>query len=254
MNATALRTPVPCLARPPRGTARVRLFCFHHAGGAASAFRDWQGRLGPDVEVLPVQLPGRENRVREPAAASMAELVADLDAQLGPVLDEEPYVLYGHSMGGLVAHELALARRQSGRRLPDRLIAGACPAPDRRPIGGVLSALPDSALVAMTLDGSRASDVLLSRPDWMRWMLALLRDDLRVCDGRYGRDVDRSPLPVPFTVFAGLSDPLVSWGDVEPWARHTRAGCRVIQLPGGHFFPRDSGPAFFARLAAVLDS
>lgn len=64
-RAAPLRT--PCLARPPDATARLRLFCFHHAGGAASAFAGWQEALGPDVSVVPVQLPGRR-----PASASRA--------------------------------------------------------------------------------------------------------------------------------------------------------------------------------------
>jgi len=202
------------------------------------------------------QYVGKQATVEVPGGTvgeAMSALVAQLNEQLGPVLDDEPYVFYGHSMGALVAYELARLRWEYGLRLPNRLLLGACPAPERTPREGVLSGLPDSALIALLQDGAITSEVLLSRPDWLRWGLALLRNDLRLCDSGEPGPVDRPLLPIPLVVFGGLSDPLVSRADLTPWAGHTSVGCRTLWVPGGHFFPRESGPAFFARLSAVLE-
>lgn len=95
----------------------LRLFCFHHAGGAASVFSSWRRHLAPEVTVLPVQLPGRERRIRKPRFIAMAELTQDLARQLDPYLNG-PYAFYGHSMGGLVTWNLARQRAGAGRRLP----------------------------------------------------------------------------------------------------------------------------------------
>src|SRR5262249_32070036 len=89
------------LPYPVDERAGTGLFCFHHAGGTASAFRTWRGELGPAVAVLPVQLPGRERRAAEPRFTQMAALVADLDRHLDGMLDP-PYAFYGHSMGAIV--------------------------------------------------------------------------------------------------------------------------------------------------------
>ena len=92
-----------------RPAARLRLFCFHHAGGSAALYRELREELAPDIDVLPVQLPGREGRVDDVLPNRMDALVAELDEQLDTVL-AAPYALYGHSMGALIAYELTRHR------------------------------------------------------------------------------------------------------------------------------------------------
>lgn len=116
---------MPYLSVRPATDARPRLFCFPHAGGSASVFTVLRNVLADRVNVVPVQLPGRERRLRDPLPMDMAALVADLDTQLDPYLDR-PYALYGHSMGALVAHDLAVRRAQRGASTPRRLLTGAC--------------------------------------------------------------------------------------------------------------------------------
>jgi pimeloyl-ACP methyl ester carboxylesterase len=96
----------PYLISQPSEEPRLRLFCFHHAGGGASIFSGWPSVLGRLADVLPVQLPGRERRIREPRITDRAILVDELEHHLGPYL-RRPYVFYGHSMGGLIAYDLA---------------------------------------------------------------------------------------------------------------------------------------------------
>ena len=92
----------------PRPSARLRLFCFSYAGAGAAMYRTWLDALPPTIELCAVQLPGRENRLREPAFASMQRLVDALVPALTPTMDR-PFALFGHSMGALVAYEVARA-------------------------------------------------------------------------------------------------------------------------------------------------
>ncbi|HJW11291.1 MAG TPA: alpha/beta fold hydrolase, partial [Albitalea sp.] len=114
----AARVPLPAspwLSRPqPRPHARARLYCFPHAGVGASVYRQWHAALPPEVEVCAVQLPGRENRLGEPALTRIADIVQALVLAIEPQ-SNLPFAFFGHSMGAVVAFELAhaLARRGS---------------------------------------------------------------------------------------------------------------------------------------------
>nr|BFE70691.1 hypothetical protein GCM10020092_039920 [Actinoplanes digitatis] len=129
------------LRRPPASTATVRLFCFPYAGGGATAFQPWSTRLPANVEVWPVCLPGREQRLFDPAYTSLDDLVRELRGELaGPIADSGvPVAFFGHSMGALLAFELARALRDNGDTQPSTLVLSGRAAPHhvtgRAPLG-----------------------------------------------------------------------------------------------------------------------
>ncbi|CAM5644567.1 thioesterase II family protein [Streptomyces atroolivaceus] len=252
-ETTAGGTPSPYLLprqADPAG-APLRLFCFHHAGGSASSFSGWQPRLGGGVTVVPVQLPGREHRAREPRLHDFARLLDELDEALDPLMDA-PYAFYGHSMGGIVAYEMARRRFAQGRTPPRQLLVGACP-PPHAPRGDIApDRVTDEELTAWMTGLGGLPELVLRYPEWLRLAVAVLRDDLRLAHGRApGPGPGEEPLPVPIRVFAGSSDPLVTPGLAAGWARHTSADFRVFNLPGGHFFHR-SAPTIMLRLISSL--
>ncbi|MFI2378459.1 thioesterase II family protein [Streptomyces sp. NPDC018964] len=231
---------------------RLSMFCFPYAGGGASAYAGWQRRLGDAVEVLPVRLPGREARMAEPRFTDLTALVADLDRELGEELDRRPHVLYGHSMGALIAFALAQHRRARGARLPHALLLGAHRAPHLPAppiIHGYVS--DDSELVRGLAMLGGLPRVLLDRPDWLSALLPVVRGDLMLCAG--APEVDRTPLPVPLHTFAGAEDRLVTVPEVRAWDAYTSRGSETVVVPGGHFFIRDQETVFLDRLAEVLD-
>jgi pyochelin biosynthesis protein PchC len=114
----------------------VSLFCFPHAGGAASYFRGWPAGLAPGIEVLAVQYPGREDRAVEPCLTTVADLADQIQAALGPSLPGT-FAFFGHSMGAILAFEVArrIAREQgrgpahlfvSGRPLRPGIVTTIC--------------------------------------------------------------------------------------------------------------------------------
>ncbi|MHC0432323.1 thioesterase II family protein [Streptomyces sp. O3] len=225
---------------PESGDSRVRLFCFHHAGGGALSFAGWRQRVGDDVSVLPVRLPGRETLRAQDRITDGERLLNELDRDLGPLLDE-PYAFYGHSLGALVAYRLAQRRVRSGHRPPRLLAVGACPAPqlDSPLLNTALSPdLPDAALIQALGDQEAIPAPLRDRPGWLRGTLATLRADLLLA--RSLRRGPVTPLPCPLDAYAGENDPLLGDGDdVAAWEHCTTARFRFQKVLGTHFFVRD---------------
>ncbi|WIX91745.1 alpha/beta fold hydrolase [Amycolatopsis sp. DG1A-15b] len=242
MRANEIDT-TPYLPFPPSGGAALRLLCFPHAGGAASVFKGWRGMFGPGIDVLPVQLPGREGRIRDELPKDMASLVDELEVHLEEVFDE-PFACYGHSMGALVAYHLALRLAVRGRPVPRLLMVGACKAPH---LGNRLVAAHDASdaeLKQAVLDLGGLSPLLLGYPDWLSAALGLVRRDLALC----ATQRPDGPAPCPVRAFHGADDPLVSEGDMAAWARYSAPGFALHRVPGGHFFVHE--PALVAQFAS----
>ncbi|GHH47272.1 surfactin synthase thioesterase subunit [Streptomyces umbrinus] len=234
------------LARAPRPHAPVRLLCFPFAGGGASAYARWQRELdarGASVDVLPVRLPGREGRYGEPRFTELAPLVQELDEELDEVL-VSPHLLYGHSMGALIAYALIERRQMRGAPLPRAALLAAYRAPHLPPprLGTDTGAGADGSCAASDSGLARAlgalgglPEALLGHPEWLRALLPVVRDDLALCAsaGTAG-----GPLRVPLHLFAGADDSLVRTSEVTAWRRYAARGCEVRVLPGGHFFLR----------------
>ncbi|RQW85219.1 MULTISPECIES: thioesterase domain-containing protein [Micromonospora] len=230
-----------------RPEAPVRLFCLPYAGAGASAFRRWASEFGESVDVTPVQLPGRENRITEDPRFSVAE-VADAIASRA----DRPYAIYGHSMGGRLGFDVVRELRRTGRPLPLRLYVGGARAPHVRtpgPFDG-LSQASDDELLRRLGEGGGLPAELLDHPELVELLLPLLRADFgRVDDYRH---VPGEPLPVPIVAFAGRTDRAVTRDQNAAWAEHTAAGFTLHELDGGHFFLHDRLPELAALIRADL--
>jgi medium-chain acyl-[acyl-carrier-protein] hydrolase len=211
---------------------RLRLICAPYAGGAASEFHGWAQRLR-DVQVCPVHLPGRQSRIAERALTSMDAIVGPLLEAMRP-LAEQPYALFGHSLGALVVFELARALRRIGAPPPLHLIAAGCRAPQRRYPYPPIVHLSDAQFIdgLRRLHGTPAA--LLANAELMQMMLPTLRADFQVCETYAYRD--EPPLACPIVAFGGLADPGVTRLELSDWQQQTTDAFRVEMLTGGHFF------------------
>ena len=131
----------------PKAQATMRLFCFGGAGSGAAGYVPWARALAsPSVEVCAVRLPGRESRLHEPPFSRIDDLNDDLAAALRPQMDR-PYCLFGHSMGALIAFELARTARDRGWPLPAHLFVSGARAPQVPRTEAPLHELPDAEFI-----------------------------------------------------------------------------------------------------------
>lgn len=234
----------------PVPAAGVRLICLPHAGGAASFYRNWSSCFSSSVEVVAVQPPGREERIGEPMLATMDSLVEAL-ADSMPHVADRPYLLFGHSMGAAVAHELCLALRRRGRRLPVHLVVSGREAPSRHR-GGSLHRGGDAQLrdELKRLNGTAAE--LMDSPDWCAMALPIIRNDYRLIETY--RPHAAAPLDIPITAVAGEQDGELLPGDAEAWAEQTRAAFNLHRFPGDHFYLTAQRAGVVQVLQRLLDT
>jgi surfactin synthase thioesterase subunit len=225
-----------------------RLVCFPHAGGSASFFFPFSEALHDRADVLAVQYPGRQDRWTEPCLLSIAELAEQVFHALEPHVDR-PIVLFGHSMGSLVAFETA--RRLEARLAvsPAALVVSALRAPSRKRDEHVHEMDDAGVLDELRLLEQTASS-LLDQPELRAMILPPVRGDYTAFETYQvnpGATVD-----CPITMLFGASDPKTTRDEAQAWAGHTTAGFTLRTFAGGHFYLNDHLPAVLDTVRALL--
>ena len=232
----------------PRPGAIVRLFCLPWAGAGASSYGAWAEALPDTIELCAIQLPGRENRLREAPFVRMAELVDTLATALdGELLSAS--ALFGHSLGGLIAFELA--RRLTADGIPPaHLFIAGCAAPHFRRLRQPMHRLDDAALLGALRRFDGLPEWVLSQPELLDLVLPTLRADLEMFETyEYQRE---QPLTCALTAFGGIDDRAVLPMEVAGWERLTEGPFVLRLLPGSHFFIGPQRPVVLEAVTGAL--
>jgi medium-chain acyl-[acyl-carrier-protein] hydrolase len=230
---------------PPNG--RPIVFCLPFAGGGASFYRPWAQAAPASFAIVPVQPPGREDRLFEKSFERMPDLVDAAADAMTPFL-RQPYALFGHSMGGMIAYELVQELRRRGAPLPMHLFVSGAPAPHVAAEIPPIFHLPEPQLVAEIRRRYRGlPDEVLESRELLDLLLPRLRADLAVTGTYVYRD--SPPLTCPITAFGGDGDETVTPAMIEAWREHTVMAFRSEIFPGGHFFVSDHASRVLAALA-----
>jgi medium-chain acyl-[acyl-carrier-protein] hydrolase len=245
-------TPPPWLRNyKPNPRARLRLFCFPYAGGSTLSFRAWQENLLPDIEVCPVQLPGRGNRVSEAPFTNYDLLVRASAGALLPYLNK-PFALFGHSMGAMLSFELARLLRSAHNLQPEHLFVSARRAPQVSHPEPPTHDLPEADFVSAVSRLNGLPKEVLEQPELMQLMVPLLRADFAVCETY--TYVAGPALSCPITAFGGLQDREVTREHIEPWREQTTGQFSLRMLPGDHFFLNTAQQFLLRVIAQTLSS
>lgn len=217
----------------PRPNASVRLVCFPHAGGSAVVFHPWAAAFHPDVEILAVQYPGRQDRLAEPRLEDLPELAKQVLPPLRAAVGDSRYALFGHSMGATLAFEVARRLEAESDAGPELLVASARRAPSRHR-AVLVHQLGDADLTTHIAELSATNSRLMEDPRARAMILPTVRSDLRAIETY--RCPPGLALRTPILTIIGDNDRWTTLEEAEAWARHTRGGFELRVLPGGHFY------------------
>jgi medium-chain acyl-[acyl-carrier-protein] hydrolase len=217
----------------------LRVFCFPFAGGSAAVYGEWSRLLPPYVKVVPIEYPGHGRRFAQSPLAAVDQIAQVHAGELLADLDEGPYALFGHSMGAVVAFELARELRRRGAPLPVKIYASATLAPcspEHEARGEDVSAMTDDEVRDRLIELGGTPQEILDNADLMELMLPIVRADMAACEDYVYRP--ETPLPCPITALGGVDDDTFEQSELTRWGEVTSKSFEVVTLPGGHFFLR----------------
>ncbi|CAM3691039.1 Linear gramicidin dehydrogenase LgrE [Vibrio aerogenes CECT 7868] len=235
----------------PRPDASLRLICLPHAGGGASAYATWARLLPEHTELVAVQLPGREDRLAEPMIDSMTALVKILMPHLLR-LNDKPYVLFGHSMGAVIAYEICQMMVKTAQQPPAHLIISGREAP-RLSRNDNLHLVPDQALIEAIIRLEPQSKAVFDHPELAAISLPVIRNDYRLING-YQYQPDSQMLTLPLTAISGDDDPELLPGDMPAWQDVTDGHFSWHRFSGGHFYLKPHREGVVRIIADVMDT
>ncbi|MBU2580836.1 MAG: SDR family oxidoreductase [Alphaproteobacteria bacterium] len=244
----------PWLSIPvPRDGAHVRLICFPHGGGGPQAYRSWGESLPRWIEVVCVQPPGRGSRWREEAVRDIGVFRSSVADALGEITTA-PYALFGHSVGALVAFEVARELERRGAPSPLRAFLSAYEAPDRphnrqQPS---LSKADDQALLAYLATLGHESTEALADEEFKSLMLESVRADFAVAETY--RHEQAARIRSPITALGGDADCAIPIDGLAAWRQHTAGAFSQTSFPGGHFYTESARDDLLAHIADTLQA
>ncbi|MBP2654772.1 MAG: Oleoyl-(acyl-carrier-protein) hydrolase [Firmicutes bacterium] len=228
--------------------SRLRLFCFPYAGGSASVFREWLDSFPPEVDVCPVQYPGREKRMAEVQFTLMEPLIDALVKGLLPEINI-PFAFFGHSLGALISFELALRLQKRGIN-PIRLFISSYRAPVIAKRKSPMHLLPDAEFVERLRKYNGTPEAVLSNCELMRVLLPTLRADFALHETYVYSSGAR--LSCPISTYGGIEDPEVNYNDLKLWEAQTTQSFKLKMFPGDHFYIHNSRSGLVASITNDL--
>ena len=227
--------------RQPQPHARVRVFCFPYAGGGASVYKGWGESLQKDVELVAIQLPGRERRILETPFRRIPALLDALEPVLAPMLDK-PFIFFGYSMGTRIAMALAQRWQTRGAPLPVGMVLAASNAPHRTRESR--ETMDDTAFIELLRKYEGTPAEVFAHKELLEMVLPSLRADFAIADAV----LPVLPVRCPLSIYGGLEDNHAMPDTLEPWRELTTGDFRVRTFPGKHFFMRTAREPLLAAL------
>lgn len=214
----------------PKPLAKFRLLCIPHAGGSASSYQKLSKLIGENIEVLSIQLPGREDRFKEENIEEMSILVSCIYKSIEPYLDK-PFAIFGHSMGAYIGYELTKLLFRFNKMSPLMLYISAASSPNTPKIKK-LHHLSDELLLKELKIYNRTPDFLLHDEKGISYFLSYIRSDFKIVDDY--SCYDYKSINSPISVFVGNSDLIVC--NYNNWTNYTHKDTYVFPFNGDHFY------------------
>ncbi|GAB2898606.1 alpha/beta fold hydrolase [Streptomyces deserti] len=231
----------------PAPDASARLVCFPHAGGSASFYFPVSSALSAVADVAALQYPGRQDRHTEKGIDSIAELADRAHEALRPCADR-PLTFFGHSMGAVLAFEVARRFERDGQG-PVRVFASGRRAPSTHRSENVHQR-DDEGIIAEMRKLSGTDPRVLGNDEVLRMVLPAIRSDYTAIENY--RAEPGATIAAPITVLTGDADPRTTLDEARAWEQHTTGDFDLKVFPGGHFYLTEHAAEVIEVLRAHL--
>ncbi|MFB6456893.1 thioesterase II family protein [Chitinophaga sp. Hz27] len=223
----------------------INLITLPYAGGNKFAYNALKPLLSRNITLVPMELPGRGQRMNLPLLGDLQQMADDLMVQVSPYIRNE-YMFYGHSMGGTLGNLLIHRLKAGGRRLPLHFLVTGCAAPKVNHLRAVRHKLPDRDLRDELRALGGLPEEVLNNQALMEFFLPIIREDMRALEMYQYKPLGK--YDVPLTIVNGTSEP-ISDDMAAGWADETTIPPDFRRMEGDHFFILQH----FAELAAIIN-
>lgn len=228
----------------------IRLFCFPYAGGSSHIFHRWPENISSKVEVCAIELPGRGHRFSEPLMTQLTAVVSAVSNAINPYLDR-PYIFFGHSLGALLAYEVARSLQQTGQIEPTHLVVSGRNAPHLPVSTPPIHALPETEFIAAIRRYNGTPEAVLANSELLDLFLPVLRADFTVLNTYQYHSMPQ--LSCPIRVYGGTTDSHTEPASLAAWQQQTSGVFTQKLFPGDHFFLQSQQASLLRDMNALAE-
>lgn len=231
--------------------AKIRLFCFHHSGGGASSYFSWVSHLSSKIEMVAIQLPGRENRFNEPLNSNIYEIVDCLGEDFFCYKDK-PFFVFGHSLGALLGFEFIKSIINKYLIYPEIFIVSAAKPPHLPSNAKTFADLDDISLKEKIKIYNGIDANILNNKDLLEIFLPIIKNDFNIYKNY--NFLFSKQLPCDILAFLGDQDHTISREESIQWAKYTTGKFQLLSFPGNHFFIKENQSLILNIINKVAES
>lgn len=226
-----------------RNNSDKMLFCFHHAGGTASVYRDWM-KWSEKIQVIPVELPGKATRIGEDYAEDMEVVAREVSAEIAKAAEGKQVWLYGHSMGAVLAF-LTVYNLEIQNINVEKLIVSGRHAPKDTIVETYQTYMEDEVLIQELKRVGGTPKEFFENEEILKVILPPLKADYKLNESYV---YSGEKVVCNITGFAGTMDEDAPMSAMESWKNMTAGKFTLNQIEGTHFFPIEGGHSFWEKI------
>lgn len=236
-----------------KGLDKVRdndivLYCLPFAGGGASAFRNWQARLPDNIKVCAVQLPGREERIKEEPYLNMESLADDLSSII--LKNKNDYIMFGHSMGTKILYEVEKRLEDKGR-LAKLIIISAGKVPhitESKPIYNLAEEKFKEGIIKF----NGMPKEILENKNLFEFFIPVLRADFTLDESYTSKNLNI--LNSPILALWGKQDKSINLEEILKWKQYTNSDFKEQSFEGDHFFIKEQESIVLQKISESIEN
>ena len=233
-----------------KSNAKIRLFCFPYAGSSALiTYKFLIDALPYEIEVCPVEFPGRGTRISENLIDNLNEVISNISEEFTEFLDK-PFIFFGHSMGALIAYELAHLLSDKYGRIPNKLYLSAHTAPNVNRKGQIIYLLEKKEFLEKLIQMKGISEEILLHQELLDMVLPIIKNDYKLCE-TYSY-ISKKKMDIPFHIFGGKYDEDISVENLRQWQNLTNGDFDLTLIDGDHFYLTKNKEEFLGILNSNL--